>query len=71
MADRNRTLLVAALLVAGVVLIGYAAYVLLAILSGDYEAGPLRIVTLVVNVATGLLALGAALFFWRAKPPGA
>ncbi len=64
-------LLVAVLLVAAVTLIGYAAYVLLAILNGDYEAGPLRLLTLIANVVTGLLALGAAVVFWRAKPPGA
>ena len=69
MADRNRLLLVAVLLLAGVVLIGYAAFVLLEILRGDYEGGPLRLLTLAVNVVTGLLALGAALHFWRANPP--
>lgn len=69
MADRNRQLLVAVLLLAGVILLGYAAFVLAQVVSGDYEAGPLRLLTLAANVVTGLLALGAAAFFWRAKPP--
>ena len=70
MADRNRQLLVAVLLLAGVVLIGYAAFVVLQILDGSYEAGPLRLLTVVANVVTGLLALGASVYFARVKPPG-
>ena len=70
MTDRNRRLLVVVLLLAAGVLLGYAALVLALVLHGDYEAGPLRLLTLAANVATGILALVAAVVFWRAKPPG-
>lgn len=69
MTERSRRILVVVLLLAAAVLLGYAAFVLALVLHGDYEAGPLRLLTLVANVATGILALGAAVVFWRAKPP--
>jgi hypothetical protein len=69
MSDRNRRLFIALLVLAAAVVLGYAAFVLVQILRGDYEAGPLRLFTLGVNVATGLLALGSAIFFARTKPP--
>ena len=69
MADRNRRILVAVLVLAAAVLLGYAAFVLVQILDGAYQAGPLRLLTLLANVVTGVLALASAAYFWRAKPP--
>jgi hypothetical protein len=70
MTDRSRRILVVVLLVAAAVLLSYAAIVLALVLRGDYVAGPLRLLTLVADVAAGVMALGAAMYFWRAKPPG-
>lgn len=70
MADRSRLILVVVLLAAAVLLLGYAAIVLLAVVRGDATAGPLRLLTMATNTVTGLLALGAAIHFWRTRPSG-
>jgi hypothetical protein len=70
MTDRNRRILAVALLVAGVLLLAYALLVTGLMVRGDYEVGPLRVVTVVVNLVTALLCLWGAWFFARVRPPG-
>ena len=69
MSDRNRRLLVATLVLAAAILLGYAAFVLVEVLRGADQAGPLRLATLVVNVVTGAIALWGAARFARPAPP--
>jgi len=69
MTDRNRRILAVALVVAGVVLVGYALLVIWLMARGDYEVGPLRVVTVVVNLVTAVICLWGARFFSRAGPP--
>ena len=69
MSDRNRRLLVATLVLAAAILLGYAAFVLVEVLRGVDQAGPLRLATLVVNVVTGAIDLWGAARFARSAPP--
>ena len=69
MTDRNRRILAVALVVAGIVLLGYALLVIGLMARGDYEVGPLRIITTVVNIVTAVLCLWGAWFFARVRPP--
>ncbi len=70
MADRNRRILVVVLVVAAVLLLGYAAFTSALIAQGELEAGPFRVATVVADIAAGLLAAGAAVVFARQKPEG-
>jgi hypothetical protein len=69
MTDRNRRILAISLVVAAVALFGYALLVIGLMARGDYEVGPVRVITVVVNVVTAGVCLWGALFFWRAVPP--
>ena len=69
MTDRNRRILAVALVVAAVVLIGYALLVVVLMARGDYEIGPVRVLTVVVNIVTALVCLWGARFFSRVQPP--
>jgi protein-S-isoprenylcysteine O-methyltransferase Ste14 len=68
MTERNRRILALALVVAAVLLLGYAGLVIALMARGDYEVGPVRVITLVANVATGALCVWGAWRFGRTPP---
>jgi len=69
MTDRNRRILAVALVVAAVLLIGYALLVVVLMARGDYEVGLVRVITVVVNIVTAAVCLWGARFFSRVQPP--
>jgi len=60
MSNRNRQILGWVEIVVGVALLGYAAFTAVGMARGDLVAGPLRVITAVMNATGGglLLALG-------------
>jgi uncharacterized membrane protein len=69
MSNRNRQILVWILVIAAVVLFGYAALTIVLMVRGVDEPGPVRVVTVVANIVTGVLCLWGARLFSRPVPP--
>jgi len=70
MSDRSRRILVGVLVVTAVVLFGYAALTIGLMARGVDEPGPVRVMTVVANIVTGVLCLWGARLLARAMPPG-
>jgi hypothetical protein len=68
-SDRSRRILVASLVAAAVLLLGYASIVIALMVAGDYQVGPVRLLTVAANIVTGVLCLWGARVFSRVAPP--